>query len=259
MLAGLNLTPTAVHDGPAALEALTAAAAAHAPFGLLLLDACMPGMDGFAVAERVSRTLSPAPSMIMMLASDDPFEDAERCHLLGIRAHFPKPVKRSDLVEALAHVLRPPTVKAPRRPALELTSQPMRILLAEDNAINQRVAVGLLTRRGHTVDVANNGIEALDALDKAQYDVLLMDIQMPEMGGVEATHLIRQREVETGGHLRIIAMTAHAMKGDREQYLSLGMDGYISKPVDQAALFSVVEATSTDASDDVVHAGSPAA
>jgi CheY-like chemotaxis protein len=117
-----------------------------------------------------------------------------------------------------------------------------RILLAEDNIVNQRVAVGLLTRRGHSVEVANNGVEALAALALAPYDLVLMDIQMPEMGGIEATHAIRESEASAGQHTRIVAMTAHAMVGDRDRYLAAGMDGYLSKPVDRNALFAAVEA-----------------
>jgi CheY-like chemotaxis protein len=117
----------------------------------------------------------------------------------------------------------------------------VRVLLAEDNQVNQRVAVGLLTRRGHAVDVVDDGALALAALEAATYDVVLMDIQMPNMGGVEATQAIREREMGSGRRTRTIAMTAHAMKGDRERYLACGMDGYLSKPIDPAALFAVVE------------------
>jgi CheY-like chemotaxis protein len=116
------------------------------------------------------------------------------------------------------------------------------VLLAEDNIVNQKVAVGLLTRRGHRVTVANNGREALDALERHAFDVVLMDVQMPEMGGIEATARQRERERTTGGRVRIVAMTAHAMTGDRERCLACGMDGYLSKPVNQKLLFEVVEA-----------------
>jgi CheY-like chemotaxis protein len=127
----------------------------------------------------------------------------------------------------------------------ELAIRQARVLLAEDNVVNQRVAVGLLTRRGHHVTVANNGREAIEALEKGTFDLVLMDVQMPEMGGLEATAAIRERERETGGHVRIVAMTAHAMTGDRERCLAAGMDGYLSKPIDQQRLFGVVERDST--------------
>jgi CheY-like chemotaxis protein len=115
------------------------------------------------------------------------------------------------------------------------------VLLAEDNIVNQRVAVGLLTRRGHDITVANNGLEALAELERGSFDVVLMDVQMPEMGGLDATAAIRQREIVNGGHIRIVAMTAHAMKGDRERCLAAGMDGYLSKPIDPALLYAALE------------------
>jgi CheY-like chemotaxis protein len=116
-----------------------------------------------------------------------------------------------------------------------------RILLAEDNLVNQRVAVGILTRRGHHVTVAINGREAVEAVQRERFDLILMDVQMPEMGGFEATAIIREREMRDGGHIRIVAMTAHAMSGDRERCLAAGMDGYLSKPITQSLLFDVVE------------------
>jgi CheY-like chemotaxis protein len=119
--------------------------------------------------------------------------------------------------------------------------RPRKVLLAEDNVVNQRVALGLLQRRGHDVTVVSTGAEALDALTKAAFDVVLMDVQMPVMGGFEATAAIRRAEVQTGQHLRIVAMTAHAMSGDRERCLAAGMDGYLAKPIDPAVLFAAVE------------------
>jgi two-component system sensor histidine kinase/response regulator len=135
--------------------------------------------------------------------------------------------------------VRPPTLSP--RPAPTGPVRPLQVLLAEDNIVNQRVAVGLLTRRGHVVTVANNGLEALAALMSRRFDLVLMDVQMPVMGGFEATADIRRQERERGGHLRIVAMTAHAMNGDRERCLSAGMDGYLSKPVDPAMLYAIVE------------------
>ncbi len=255
MLASWQLTPTVVSGGAMALAALAAAEASGAPFGLLVLDSWMPAVDGFAVAEHLSRRRTRVPTIMMMPASPDLFEDAERCYRFGIREHVAKPIKRSELFDAIARSLQPAAPSAPARAAHQPVAVPRRVLLAEDNAINQRVAVGLLTRRGHTVDVAGNGVEALAAIIATRYDVVLMDIQMPEMGGVEATALIREREAATGSHLRIIAMTAHAMKGDREAYMALGMDGYVAKPVSQATLCAAVEAT---AAGDDTRAAAPA-
>jgi two-component system sensor histidine kinase/response regulator len=132
-------------------------------------------------------------------------------------------------------------IAPPRFAGFEAPVRPAKVLLAEDNIVNQRVALGLLTRRGHAVTVANNGREALAAVERETFDLVLMDVQMPEMGGLEATAAIRQREQRTGGHLRIVAMTAHVMTGDRERCLAAGMDGYLSKPIDRQMLFAVVE------------------
>ena len=246
-----QMRPTVVDNGQAALEALDAAAMAGRPFALVLLDANMPGMDGFGVAEQIAMRPAIAGTTIMMLSSSGQYSDSGRWRDVGISACLTKPIAASDLHEAICNLLdrgsTPPVPRAHRPPAAPL-GRSVKVLLAEDNVVNQRVAVGLLTRRGHTVTVAGNGVEALAALDHAQaqaeraFDVVLMDLQMPEMGGFEATAEIRRREREGGGHLRIVAMTAHAMSGDRERCLAAGMDGYVPKPIDPAALFAAVEA-----------------
>jgi signal transduction histidine kinase/CheY-like chemotaxis protein/HPt (histidine-containing phosphotransfer) domain-containing protein len=244
MLTRWDMRPTAVDSGAAAIAALAEASRDGRPFSLVLLDANMPGMDGFAVAERMAAQPELGGPTIMMLTSSGQFGDTTRCRELGIRSYLIKPIRQSDLFDAICDMLQPqaPKPKAgPQAPVAEQTAKRVRILLAEDNVVNQRVAVGLLTRRGHTVDVARNGLEALSALSSSSYDVVLMDIQMPEMGGIEATRAIRQREALTGRHTRVVAMTAHAMSGDRERYLMAGMDGYLSKPIDQRTLFAAVE------------------
>jgi two-component system, sensor histidine kinase and response regulator len=240
-----QMKPSAVDNGRAALAALTEASRIGTPFSLVLLDANMPDMDGFAVAEQMAAHPELLGATIMMLTSSGQFGDSSRCLELGIRAYLTKPIRQTDLFDAICSALRQPqaasTVTHPRNSSDNAPVQRVRILLAEDNIVNQRVAVGLLTRRGHTVDVVTNGVEALAALAASSYDVVLMDIQMPEMGGIEATHAIREREMSTGRHTRIVAMTAHAMAGDRERYLASGMDGYLSKPVDPRTLFAAVE------------------
>jgi two-component system sensor histidine kinase/response regulator len=242
-----RMRPTSVEDGHAAIETLTTAAREGQPFGLVLLDANMPGLDGFDVAEQISRRPDLAGSTIMMLSSSGLEGDVSRCKTLGIAAYLTKPIKAKDLFDAICQTLdhRAPVAPSKTLPIkLAATAAPARlvkVLVAEDNLVNQRVANGLLSRRGHTVTVVNNGREALDALARETFDLVLMDVQMPEMGGFEATAAIRAREQNTGAHIRIVAMTAHAMNGDRERCVAAGMDGYLSKPLDPRMLFAIVE------------------
>jgi len=240
-----RMKPVSVDGGQAALQVLQRAAHDHDPFGLVLLDAHMPDLDGFNVAEEIGKRPEIAGSTIMMLSSGGEYGDTSRCRELGIAAYLTKPVKQSDLFDAICRIVEGPVasmVEAAPRPGVTPASvRPLKILLAEDNVINQRVAVGLLSKRGHRVTVANNGLEALAALDQQAFDVVLMDVQMPEMGGFEASAAIRERERRTGGHLRIVAMTAHAMSGDRERCLAAGMDDYLAKPIDPPLLFATLE------------------
>jgi two-component system sensor histidine kinase/response regulator len=245
MLTRWRMRPTAVDNGRAAIDELVAASAAGHPYGLVLLDANMPELDGFGVAEEMGRYPELADATIMMLTSSGEYGDTARCRELGIAAYLVKPIRQTDLVEAIARVMQNRRGAA-HAPVVSVTVvQPshdaLRILLAEDNLVNQRVALRLLSKRGHHVQVANNGREALEALERERFDLVLMDLQMPEMGGFEATAAIRERERKTGGHQRIIAMTAHALKGDREKCLAAGMDGYLSKPIDRIELFETVE------------------
>jgi two-component system sensor histidine kinase/response regulator len=237
--------PTCLSSGPMALQALRAAADAGTPFVLVLLDANMPGMDGFDVAEQIAAHQDLPGLSIMMLTSSGKYGDFERARALGISAYLTKPIDAAGLHEAICRVLEGAVTSGTAHPAPMTVGKDMarslRILLAEDNVVNQRVAVGLLTKRGHDVIVANNGIEALAALERTDVDLILMDIQMPQMGGFEATAAIRASERQSGGHVRIVAMTAHAMTGDRERCLAAGMDGYLSKPIDPAILFATVE------------------
>jgi len=240
-----DMKPTAVSGGREAVDTLLAASRSGNPFVLVLLDANMPDMDGFGVAERIAAQSELAGSTIMMLTSSGQYGDAGRCRELGISAYLTKPVKQADLFNQICRVLEHNAKSsAAAKPSVSVVAQPVRaakILLAEDNLVNQRVALGILTRRGHQVTVANNGRETIDAVERERFDLILMDVQMPEMGGFEATAIIREREVKTGDHTRIVAMTAHAMTGDRERCLAAGMDGYLSKPIDQGLLFDVVE------------------
>jgi CheY-like chemotaxis protein/HPt (histidine-containing phosphotransfer) domain-containing protein len=245
MFASWGMRPTTTESGDLGIEEAKVAAAAGHPFGLVVLDVLMPKLDGFQVAERIRHDPALAASKILMLSSAGHPGDAARGRELGIKRCLTKPIKQSDLLEAVMKALHAPTVgdPLPKGPGYlsPPKSEPLHILLAEDSIVNQKVAVGLLSLRGHSVVVVNNGIEALDSLKKKSFDVVLMDVQMPEMDGFEATRLIRRKEQTTGEHLPIIAMTAHAMKGDRERCLEAGMDGYISKPIEAVELYRAIE------------------
>jgi two-component system sensor histidine kinase/response regulator len=179
-----------------------------------------------------------------MLTSAGRHDDVERCRALNIAAYLNKPISPTHLRDVISRLLgrdiAAPAAVEPGRGALPQHLR-RRILLAEDNVVNQRVAVGLLSKRGHHVTVVGSGKEALERLDRDHFDVILMDVQMPDMGGLEATGIIRQREARTGRHVWIVAMTAHTMEGDRDQCLKAGMDTYIAKPVNPALLFAAVE------------------
>jgi PAS domain S-box-containing protein len=246
-LAQWGVQATLADGGRAAIDSLDAAARRGQPFQLVLLDANMPDVDGFAVAAHIQQSPSLGGATIMLLTSSGTYGDAARCRALQIAAYLTKPVAPPQLLEVICRVIAPGraarAVAPPRPPAVaqDRAVVPRTVLLAEDNVVNQRVAIGLLQKRGHAVTLAANGREALEALDRHTFDVILMDVQMPEMDGIEATGEIRRREAGTGRHVRIVAMTAHAMNGDREQCLSAGMDGYLSKPIEPAMLYAVVE------------------
>jgi len=186
----------------------------------------------------------------MMLSSAGQRGDAARCRELGIAAYLTKPVRQSELRHAIATVLGS---KAEEPPIPQLVTRhtvreeehgvkaPFQVLLAEDNPVNQRLAMRLLQKRGYRVVVVGNGREALQALEKDRFDLILMDVQMPEMGGFETTAEIRKREQSCGAHIPIVAMTAHAMTGDREKCLAAGMDAYVSKPIRSGELFATIE------------------
>jgi CheY-like chemotaxis protein len=238
------MQPVAVGGGQAALAALQAAKAAGHSFQLVLLDEQMPGMDGFSVATHILETSELADATIMMLSSAGLRGDAARCREMGIAAYLTKPVTQTDLLAAIHAALGQAGAGAPvlvTRHSLHEHVTALHILLAEDNAINQHLAVKLLEKAGHRVTVANNGIEALGALTRGTFDLILMDMQMPEMGGVEATIRIREQERQHGGHIAIIAMTANATQKDRENCLEAGMDGYLSKPLQPRKMFETID------------------
>jgi CheY-like chemotaxis protein len=240
-----GMTPTTADDGPSALEELRRAAAAGEPFPLVLADVVMPGMDGFALAQEIQQCPDLPRPMLLMLSSADPQRDAASCRQLSIAGYLIKPIKPSELQAALLAVLGTREEKelhpaSSDKAAVPVPSRPLHILLAEDNPVNQQLARILLGKQGHRVVVASDGHQALTALQQQTFDVVLMDVQMPAMDGLEATAQIRAAEQQTGRHIPIIAMTAHAMKGDRERCLAAGMDGYVSKPIQPADLFPVL-------------------
>ena len=240
-----KMQPTTVESGAAAIEALTQAGARHKPFALVLLDANMPEMDGFEVARRIRDDEQLGGATIMMLSSSGQYGESARCRDVGIANHLTKPVDQRELLAAIGRALaRDLSPRAPLPASMlpaELPERRLHILLAEDNVVNQRLAASLLERRGHKVTIAANGREALNACERHAFDVILMDVQMPEMGGFEATEAIRARERESGVRVPIVAMTAHAMKGDRERCLGAGMDEYLTKPLDSRKLCLLVE------------------
>ena len=235
-----------VESGSAAIAVIEAA---PQPFDLVLMDLMMPDMDGLETVARIRENAAFAQVPVLLLSSADRAEYSTRSRSLGIARSLIKPVKQSDLLEAIGEALEaapPVETCAPSRSGEVPGDEPVavesrRILLAEDGVINQQVAVRLLEERGHSVVVVNNGRAAVEQVAAQSFDVVLMDVQMPEMDGLEATAAIRQAETPTGGHIPIVAMTAHAMKGDRDRFLAAGMDGYVAKPVRPHELYAAVE------------------
>jgi len=247
MLSNWSMKPTVLGDSKSALVVLEQAGKAGKPFPLVLVDAHLPEMDGFGLVEGIQQSPSlGGPPIIMMLSSAGQPGDAVRCRELDIAAYLTKPVRQSELLDAILTVLGSAPCKQPHgtlvtRHSLREGKRLLHILLAEDNVVKQKLAVRLLERQGHTVEVAGDGREALETLAKQSFDLVMMDVQMPEMNGFEVTAAIRSRERENGGHLPIIAMTAHAMKGDRERCFEAGMDGYMSKPIRVKDLLETIE------------------
>ncbi len=238
MLKRWEMMPTLVSGGEEALTQLSAARAAGESYGLILTDMHMPDMNGFALVECIRQKPELSTATIMMLTSAGHRGDAARCQELGVVAYLLKPIRQSELREAIARVLGAKEQKGAipliTRYSLYDEREPsasLRVLLTEDNPVNQRLATRLLEKRGHHVTVARNGREALVVLEKETFDLVLMDLQMPEMDGFEATAAIREQEKGSGKHHQIVALTAHAMKGDREKCLAAGMDGYLTKPI----------------------------
>jgi PAS domain S-box-containing protein len=255
MLTRWEMRPTSVEGGADALRELASACEHGDPYRLVLTDMHMPGMDGFGLVEQIRAQSEFAAATVMMLSSGARRGEMARFRELGLFAYLVKPIRQSDLRDAIARSLDrrdPHNALKTIPPALERraprSTAALHVLLAEDNTVNQRLASRLLEKRGHRVTVANNGQEALTLLDRATYDLVLMDVQMPLVDGLEATKLIRDRERGTGAHQPIVALTAHAVKGDEERCREAGMDGYLAKPIRPQELDAVLDAfTGTEA------------
>lgn len=233
VLTNWHMSPVAVESGAAALAIMEKSVRANQPFAVVLLDGHMPDMDGFAVAKRILQDSNYAGIKLVMLTSAGQAEDVASCRKLGITAYLTKPIKQSELFDVIINAIA--VVERPHAPQGRKRTGPaqrgLNILVAEDNQVNQLVAKRILQKLGHQVTVVGNGREALSAVQAGKFDLIAMDVQMPEMDGLDATVAIREWEKTAGTHIPIIAMTAHAMKGDRERCLAAGMDGYTSKPI----------------------------
>ena len=247
MLGKWGVSVKTAKSAPEALAVLLRSNAEGSQFDAVICDLQMPGIDGFGFVENIRQIPQLGKVPVLLLSSSAQPDERQRCKELGINAYLEKPFDPAELLETILGVLaasveqknpstiaRTPDVRQPERKA-------MKVLLAEDNAVNRTLARRLLEKHGHTVVLVENGREALEALEREAVDLVLMDIQMPEMDGLEATAAIREREKTTGGHMPIIALTAHAMKGDREKCLAAGADEYLTKPIRTAELFEAVD------------------
>ncbi|AGA25164.1 hybrid sensor histidine kinase/response regulator [Singulisphaera acidiphila] len=247
-----GMRPTTCEDGYGALHQLRHAAAVGDPFRLAFFDAMMPAMDGFTLLARCRSDRDMAALPIIMLSSAGLQGDAERCREFGV-AYLTKPAKQSDLLKAIVDILSdtPSSKAAAALDSSGIASSPaprrLRVLVAEDNPVNQTLAIRLLAKLGHDSVVVGDGRQALNRLEKGGFDLVLMDLQMPNLDGLEATSLLREHEAREGGHMPVIAMTAHAMRGDRERCLAAGCDGYVSKPMRSRDLAGAIEEVMTQA------------
>jgi signal transduction histidine kinase/DNA-binding response OmpR family regulator len=260
-----EMKPTLCESGEEALTLLQFAHSQGTPFPLVLLDSQMPGMSGFEVAEHLREKGHLGHAMVIMLTSAGLRGEGARCRALGIRAYLPKPARRADLLEAMKLILSMKTAGGDARELIGTASlvtvhtlrerrTQLRVLVAEDNAVNQALARRLLEKRGYTVVIAENGSMALEALEREAFDLILMDVQMPVLGGLEAAACIREREraAGCGARIPIIALTANAMAGDRERCIESGMDEYLTKPIQARDLFATMERVMAGAGSEVM-------
>jgi len=249
MLTNWHMKPVLVDSGRAGLAAMQISKTSGHPIRLVLIDAEMPDMDGFSMAEAIKKDPELAGATLLLLTSTGRQGEGVRCRDLGIAGYLMKPISQAELLEGILAVLGQPADGSDRRGVVTRHSlrerlRRLHILLVEDNKVNQLVAARLLEKRGHSVIIAENGRDALETLNQqgaGGFDLVLMDLQMFEMDGFEATGIIRARERSSGTHLPIIAMTAHAMEGDEARCLAAGMDGYVSKPIQVEQLFAAID------------------
>jgi CheY-like chemotaxis protein/signal transduction histidine kinase len=260
LLGHWQMRPTIVSSGHAALTAIRIANDRNEPFGLALIDANLTGINGFDVAREIAGEPSLAQATILMIDSDNLHAVEKRCRELGVAEWVLKPIRQSELLDAVTMAIRwsrelddssPDAARSARRKM----GDKLRVLLIEDNLVNQKVASFMLKKRGHDVEIAGNGLEALAALAKRNFDVILMDLQMPDLDGFETTARIREDELATGRHVPIVAVTAHALPGDREKCLAAGMDGYLSKPIITSELHATIESVMASAGSAAAAAG----
>jgi len=239
-----GMNPTCVSNAKDALDILRQKSQTDGSIQIIASDVDMPDVDGFTLAKLIRQDDKLAETPIILLSSGDRPGDIALCKELDISTHLMKPASQSELFESVVralHVVMPEELQSKLETTAEtIKLKPLQILLAEDSLVNQKLALGILERDRHHVTVADNGQLAVEAAKSKEFDVILMDVQMPDMDGFEATKLIREKEKLTGSHIPIIAMTAHAMKGDRERCLDAGMDDYVSKPIDRDLLFNVI-------------------
>ncbi len=240
-----GMDPTVADSASSAIQSINDVSGTDSMYRLVIVDGRMPGTDGFELVEQIRRRFVSSAPLVMMLTSADQGSDVRRCRELGVRAYILKPIRKSELLAACLAVLGDTPKESVSERAVPSQGGsnllPSRILLVEDNPVNQRVAARMLENQGHTVRIANDGGEALSILSQEEFELVFMDVQMPGIDGLKATQTIREREKLTGEHVPIVAMTAHAMRGDQERCIEAGMDGYLSKPVSGKAIAQAVQ------------------
>jgi signal transduction histidine kinase/CheY-like chemotaxis protein len=243
MLGHWGLDVTEADSGPVSVKQVQQAGEAGHPFQVVLLDKSLPETDGLVIAGQMMQAHVAPNRIVMMLPSDNIPTDIARCHELGLISHLVKPVKRSELLNAILRLLDPTSDITRQQPPrlIPAAGHALRILLAEDNLAAQLVAQKTLEKAGHTVRIANNGLEVVRAFEETSWDLILMDLEMPQMDGLEATRFIRQKEMQLGSHIPILAVTAYALKEDQDKCLEAGADGYLSKPLNPQKLCSALE------------------